>query len=171
MTLLFMGCYLFDPNYRAVMEEEKEREELERAIEEQTAKEEEQTEDEQPVPAEDLEVTEEETSFPDEPITYTGNISGIPVTLTVDFKTTEITGSMPSIAKGFPDTVVTDGTVYLDTLEIYAFFTGVVEMDSDGNVIETAWLTITGKISDDLSTINGELLNEEGDTGEVTLNK
>ena len=78
---------------------------------------------------------------------------------------------MPSGAKGFPDTIVTDGTIYLDNLEIYVFFTGVSEMDYDGNVIKTSWLTITGKISDDLSTINGEILNEEGETGEVTLTK
>ena len=95
----------------------------------------------------------------------------MPVTLTVNFKTKEVTGSMPSLAKGFPDTIVTDGTIYLDTLEIFAFFTGVSEMDSDGNVIKTSWLTMTGKISDDLIKINVETLNQEGESGEFTLTR
>lgn len=140
----------------------------------QQAEEEKQTEVEQAAPAEETETPQEVVearSFPNEPVTYTGNLSGLPVTLIVDFKTSEITGSMPSAAKVFPDTVVTDGTIYLDTLEIYVFFTGVSEMDSDGNVIKTAWLTITGKVSDDLSTLTGEILNEEGETGEITLTK
>jgi hypothetical protein len=171
MTLLFMGCYLFDPNYQAAMEEEVERKELEQATKEQVALEEERIEAEQPVPAEDTEVTEKEVPFPNEPVIYTGNLSGIPVTLNVNFKTKEVTGSMPSVAKGFPDTIVTDGTVYLDTLEIYVFFTGVSEMDSDGNVIDTSWLTMTGKVSSDLVEINVEILNEEGDSGELTLTR
>jgi len=44
-------------------------------------------------------------------------------------------------------------------------------MDSYGNVIKTSWLTITGKISDDLSTINGETMNEEGESGEFTATR
>jgi len=179
-TPFFMGCYILDSDYRAMVDEEAEMEKIEREAEEQASRKEvaedteaEPTEEviEEAELAEESSATEEDKSFPNEPVIYTGNLSGIPVTLTVNFKTTEVTGSMPSIAKGFPDTIVTDGTIYLDTLEIYVFFTGVSEMDSDGSVIETSWLTITGKVSDDLSTINGEILNEEGDTGEITLTK
>ncbi len=153
MALLSIGCYIIDPQYRAIVDEEEEREKEEREAELEEA------------------AGEEEKSFPDEPITYTGNISGLPITLTVNFKTTEVTGSMPSPVKSYPDFIVTDGKIDLDTLAITANFSGVREMDSDGNVIQTSWFTITGKISDDLSTVNGEILNDEGESGEFTATR
>lgn len=167
-ALLFMGCKeeQWRQERRAVeaWEEQKKIKEDEAIAAEEEAEEGALTEEE-------TAASEENKSFPNEPVTYTGSLSGLPVTLTVNFKTTEVTGSMPSIAKGFPDTIVTDGEVYLDTLEIYASFTGVSEMDSDGNVIETSWLTMTGKISDDLIKINVETLNQEGESGEFTLTR
>jgi hypothetical protein len=178
ISLLSAGCHLI--GYKSTAEEareELERKETEWATAEQAGEEaDKQVEIEEEPAAEEKaeessEAEEEIKSFPDKPVTYTGNISGLPVTLIVDFKTKEITGSLDNPAIEFPNFEVIDGTIYLDNLEITVNFLGVTEMDSDGNVIQTSWLAINGKMSNDLSTINGKVLTEEGEKGEITLTK
>ena len=174
---MFTGCivdYIADPFTRSVVDQDDEIEKERREAEEQEAKKEEkQTEVEQTEAAEEVTeesaVSKEKRSFPDEPVTYYFEINECPITLTVDFKTAQITG----LAKNPPydDVIFTDGKIDLDTLEINTSAPQVTDEDSSGNITETTVLTITGKISDDFSTLSGEISNSAGASEEFTATR
>ena len=132
VALLFMGCsidYMTDPQYRARVDEEYSMERIKRKAAEEEAKEEEQTEAEQAAPNEEAaEAEEKEISFPDEQVTYTGKISGLASILTVNFKTTVVTGSIDNVSD-YPDYIISDGKIDLDTLEITAKVSGILGRD------------------------------------------
>ncbi|MFC2159594.1 hypothetical protein ACFLQS_02625 [Actinomycetota bacterium] len=179
-TLLFMGClvrYIADPSSRAIQDEDDKEEAIRREFEQK-----EQTEAEKEEPAEEAGVAEEGTeeaaaskeekvgSFPSEPITYTGDISGVAVNLTVDFKSTNVFGRIQNPSGVYDDFIVTEGNIDLDTLEVNAIFWGITEIDSDNNEIYSEW-TLKGRVSHDLSIFTGILLDNEGEIGEFTANR
>jgi hypothetical protein len=187
MALAFMGCHYTDLLNRKTpvqesLDEEKEfleaEEERVKREAEQQAKEEEikQAEAEESAyiakkAAEEAASEEEEISLPDEPVTYTGNIeNGYPIvaTLIVDFKTTVVTGSLSCCGDGintYVDATITDGKIKLDTLKITTNYSGVAgskEVEGSKGVEMPINGTITGIITDNLSTFNGEMSSEEG---------
>jgi hypothetical protein len=130
-------------------------------------------EDEDEAIAEEKEKTQEDvevSSFPNEPITYTGDISGVAVNLIVDFKSTNVFGRIQNPSGVYDDFIITEGNIDSDTLEVNAIFWGITEIDSDGNEIYSEW-TLKGRISDDLSMFNGILLDNEGEIGEFTATR
>ena len=113
---------------------------------------------------------DEETPIPDEPITYSGDALGLAVILIVNFKTTEVTGSINLSGDDWVDATITDGNINIDTFEINTNFSGIMGSAEYG-VDYPFNGTITGKVSDDLSTFNGVILDDEGDGGKFTINK
>ncbi len=128
-------------------------------------------EEEEEAPAEEVVeeagVAEEERSFPNEPITYSGNIDMVTVILIVNFKTTEVTGSLSfggDNINTYVDATIMDGKINIDTFEITTNYSGVTGSKGEGfDPVEFPINgTITGIITDDLSTFNGEMSSEEG---------
>ena len=113
----------------------------------------------------------EEESLPSEPITYSGDALGLAVVLIVDFKTTVVTGSVSLSGDFYVDATITNGKIDIETFEITANFSGIMGSGEYGGIEEPFNGTITGIISEDLSTFNGVILDDEGDGGDFTLNK
>ena len=106
---------------------------------------------------------EEEKIISNEPITYTGGIEGVEVTLIVNFITTEVTGLLIIDENNIDATV--NGEIKIDTFEVTSKFSGNwwSEEDGEGGLVIG---TITGTITDDLSRfINGTILPEKGNEG------
>ena len=169
ISLLSVGCRLIGFKSTAEeAEEELERIEAEHAAAEQAAIEEEQAEVEEASPdeesADEARVAEEaEKLIPNEPITYSCSMQGIPIILIVNFKTKEVTGSIEIGA--YPDWIISNGKIDLDTLKITdANVSGIKEIDKKYDKEIPFNGTITGKISEDLRTVSGELT--DNDTGE-----
>jgi hypothetical protein len=119
---------------------------------------------------EELIFEEEEKLIPDEPITYSGDALGLAVVLVVNFKTTEVTGSIILSGDDYVDATITDGKINIDTFEITANFSGIMGSAEYGEDAPFNG-TITGIISNDLSTFDGVILDDEGDGGKFTINK
>jgi hypothetical protein len=189
VSLLFSGCHLTGIKST---EQEADEEELERLEAEMAAIEEAEKFVENPTEvgkepqAEEIEhdqeataieeITEEDTSseensFPNKPVTYEGNIeNGYPITviLIVDFTTANVAGSLSCCGEGlntYVDATITNGKINVDTLEITTNYSGVAGSKavegSEGAEIPISG-TITGIITDDLTTFNGEMKSEEG---------
>ena len=147
--------------------EEWEEEEAEKA--EQIAKEieENQAEAEEAAPAEEVAeeavAAEEEKLISNEPITYSGSIEGVAVILIVDFKTKEITGSLSLSGDDYVDATINGEITDIKTFEIYTNYSGVGGTKGLGEFPFNG--IITGKITDDLSTFNGEVQPDYEDTG------
>ncbi len=107
------------------------------------------------------------TPIPAKPVTYYGDALGLDVVLIVNFKTTEVSGSVNLSGDDYVDATITDGKIDIETFEITANFSGIMgskeysEADSFNG-------TIKGIISDDLNTFNGDILDDEGGGGEFT---
>ena len=113
---------------------------------------------------------EEEKLIPDEPITYSGDALGLAVVLVVNFKTTVVTGSINLSGDDYVDATITDGIINIDTFEITANFSGIMGSAEYG-VDYPFNGTITGIISNDLSTFDGGILDDEGDGGKFTASR
>ena len=181
MALIFTGCSLDQQLWDA-------REETKRKAEEQAAKEAQQKKleedeaiaaeiaalEEEVIAAEEAEEREYLESLPNEPITYTGSIGKegqvpIAVILIVDFKTKEVTGSLSYGGPGintYVDATITDGKIIdLLILEIATKYSGVAgskQVEGSSGVEYQINGTITGTITYDLGTFNGEMSSEEG---------
>lgn len=111
---------------------------------------------------------EEEKLIPDEPITYSGEYDGIAITLIVDFKTTAVSGSISLGGDYYLDAAI-DGTINIKDFIVTTTFSGIMGAKEAGR--EESWNgTINGEISDDLSTFNGEIFDDEGG-GEFTASR
>ena len=110
----------------------------------------------------DAEAEEEENLIPNEPITYSGNIDGVPVILIVNFKTTEVTGSLSLSGEDYIDAPI-NGKIDINTFEITSNYSGIAGTKELGEFPFNG--TITGIITDDLSTFNGEIQPDYEDTG------
>lgn len=107
-----------------------------------------------------------EDKLPNEPITYNGEFEGAAITLIVNFKTTSVSGS---VSADYLDATITGG-IDIDTYEVTTNLSGTMELpefEYEGPFNGT----ITGIISEDFSTFDGEILNDEGDGGEFTAIK
>ena len=165
MFLLSAGCHLIIRDTASEAEWE-ERVEAERAAAEQAAIEEEQAEEEAPAeePAKEVEeVAEEEKPLPNEPVTYTGSVEGVTVILIVNFKTTEVTGSLSLSGDDYIDATITDGKINISTFEIATNYSGVAGSEEFGEFPFNG--IITGEITDDLSTFKGKMQPEHEATG------
>jgi hypothetical protein len=180
VTLFLSGCFIIelinkiDDEDKMTKEEWEHAEEIDRMREAQ--KEEKQTDVEQEAPNEEPaeEVAEEaEKSIPDKPLTYTGSIGEegqvpIAVILIVNFKTKKVTGSLSYGGEGintYVDATITEGKIKLDILEINSKYSGVAgskAVEGSEGVEYQINGTITGTITDDLRTFNGEMKSEEG---------
>ena len=120
--------------------------------------------------ASEAELTEEEEKlFPDEPITYSGNLWDVGIDLIVDFKTKVVSGSLNQSGDPYVNAEI-DGTINIETFKVTTTFSGVVGAPEYG-MEEPFNGTINGIISDDLSTFNGILLDDEGDGGKFTASR
>ncbi len=182
MVLLFIGCKegIETQMNREMAKQIREQEEAKAEEAEQIAREKQVKQDEaeeralewdvEEAPAEEpageiAVADEEEKLIPNEPITYTSDQVGLDIILIVNFKTAEVTGSINTSGGYYRDSIITNGKINIDTLKISTNFSGVREIDADGNEIPLNG-TITGIISDDLSTFDGEILDDEGEGGE-----
>ena len=119
--------------------------------------------------AEETAVTEEDVKIiPNEPITYSTNMDGAAVILIVNFKTTEVTGSISLSGVTSVDATI-NGKIDINTFEITSNYSGIMVVEEAGEYPFNG--TITGKITDDLSTFNGEILNDEGKGRKITATK
>ena len=89
---------------------------------------------------------------------------GLAVVLVVNFKTTVVTGSVKLSGDDYVDATIADGNINIDTLEITSNFSGIMGSAEYG-VDYPFNGTITGIISNDLSTFDGVILDDEGDGG------
>ncbi|MFC2144712.1 hypothetical protein ACFLQQ_00095 [Actinomycetota bacterium] len=113
---------------------------------------------------------EEEKLIPKEPITYSGDALGLAVVLVVNFKTTVVTGSVNLSGDDYIDATITDGIINIDTFEITSNFSGIMGSAEYG--VEYPFNgTIIGIISNDLSTFDGVILDDEGDGGKFTASR
>jgi len=160
-------------------DEEEECEEVNRQAElgkawEKEKKEKEQAAEEAALAVEEAELLEgfeeEEELIPDEPITYSGDALGLDVVLIVDFKTTTVTGLINLSGDVYVDATITDGEIDIDTFEIIANFSGIIGMKEYGEE-EGFFGIITGIISEDYSTFNGVILDDEGWGGKFTASR
>lgn len=119
--------------------------------------------------ATEAEPEEEERLIPDEPITYSGDLWDVGIDLIVDFKTKVVSGSLSQSGDPYVNAKI-DGTINIETFKVTTTFSGVVGAPEYGKE-EPFNGTINGIISDDLSTFNGILLDDEGESGEITLTK
>ena len=117
---------------------------------------------------------EEENLIPNEPITYTGNLynaNGTEVILIVNFKTTEVTGpiSLDSVDDYIDATI--NGKIDIDTFEVTSNYYGIWRLKETDEEFPFNG-TITGKITEDLSTFNGIIHPDYSDVGvEFTATK
>lgn len=117
---------------------------------------------------------EEENLIPNEPITYSGNLynaNGTEVILIVNFKTTEVTGpiSLDSVDDYIDATI--NGKIDIDTFEVTSNYYGIWRLKETDEEFPFNG-TITGKITDDLSTFNGIIHPDYSDVGvEFTATK
>jgi len=112
---------------------------------------------------------EEEKLFPDEPITYSGEFDGVGITLIVDYKTTVVSGSVNLSGDDYVDATI-NGEIDIDTFKVTSNFSGIMGSKEYGKEYPFNGI-VTGIISEDLSTFNGEILNDEGAGGEFTATK
>jgi len=167
MVLMFTGCSLDEQLWDA-------REETEAKVSEQEVKEEQKEqiraweENEGSIREDESIAVEEESSFPSGTFTYTGDMSGAPIIMIVNFETKEVTGSIACPIEGFPDYSIDDGKIDLDSLGISAKSIWIREMHND-EVVQTVEMTITGAISSDVSKIDGEIVNDLGESGLFTV--
>jgi len=113
---------------------------------------------------------EEEKLILDEPITYSGDALGLAVVLVVNFKTEVVTGSINLSGDDYVDATITDGIINIDTFEITANFSGIMG-SAEYSQEDTFNGIITGKVSEDLNTFNGDIRDDEGDGGKFTITK
>ncbi|MFC2145623.1 hypothetical protein ACFLQQ_04755 [Actinomycetota bacterium] len=109
---------------------------------------------------------EEEKLIPNDPITYYGDVQGVDVILVINFKTTEVSGSVSLSGDDYIDAAI-DGVISIDTFEITSNFSGIMGSKEYG-VSYPFNGTINGNISDDLKIFNGVLLDDEGGGGKFT---
>jgi hypothetical protein len=116
------------------------------------------------------EIVEEKNLIPNEPITYSTSMDGAAVILIVNFKTTEVTGSI-SLSGGIVESIdaTINGKIDINTFEITSNYSGIMVVEEAGEYPFNG--TITGIITDDLSTFNGEILNDEGKGREITASR
>ena len=110
MALMFTGCSLDQDFWDA-------REETEAKAAEQEVKEEQIRALEENENQSEETATADEGSFPGEPIAYTSTVDWALVTLIVNFKTTEVTGSISESGNTYFDADI-KGKINIDTLEI-----------------------------------------------------
>ena len=110
---------------------------------------------------------EEEELIPSEPMSYCGDALGLDVVLIVNFKTTEVSGSINLSGDDYVDAAITDGKIDIETFEITANFSGIMGSKEYGEAYPFNG-TIKGIISDDLNTFNGDIRDDEGDGGKFT---
>ncbi len=124
--------------------------------------------------AEEEAAPEEENLIPNEPITYSGNLynaNGTEVILIVNFKTTEVTGpiSLDSVDDYIDATI--NGKIDIDTFEVTSNYYGIWRLKETEEEFPFNG-TITGKITEDLSTFNGIIHPDYSDVGvEFTATK
>ncbi len=111
---------------------------------------------------------EEEKLIPNELITYSANIDGLAVILIVNFETLEVTGSLSFSGEDYIDAPI-NGKIDMNTFKITSNYSGIAGTKVLGEFPFNG--TINGKITEDLSTFNGEILNDEGKGREFTLTK
>jgi hypothetical protein len=109
------------------------------------------------------------TPIPDKPVTYSGNALGLSVVLIVNFKTKVVSGSVSMSGDGYVDATITNGTI--DAFYINAKFSGIMGTKEYGGIEEEFKGTISGPISNDLSTFDGLIIDDEGGGGEFTATR
>jgi len=102
---------------------------------------------------------EEKKQFPDEPVTYSGNIEGVVVELIVNFNNKTVSGSISEDdGVWYIDAPIVEGVIdNIDTLSITTLFEGVVGNREAGRS-EPFCGSVYGNISKDLSRFDGTLL-------------
>jgi hypothetical protein len=123
--------------------------------------------------AEEEVVAEEEKLIPNEPITYSGvltNANGTEVILIVDFKNKKVTGSVSMSGDDYIDAAI-NGKIDIDTFEVTSNYSGIWRLKETDEEFPFNG-TITGKITEDLSTFNGIIHPDYSDVGvEFTATK
>ena len=102
---------------------------------------------------------EEKKQFPDEPVTYYGNIEGVVVKLIVNFNNKTVSGSISEDdGVWYIDAPIVEGVIdNMDTLSITTLFEGVIGNKEAGRS-EPVCGFVYGNISKDLSEFDGTLL-------------
>ena len=170
IALLPMGCYFVDPGYRAEVDEDAYRASVKREAEEQKAqKEEKQTEIEQTEAVEGI-VEEGVEPIAGEIITYSGIVTEATVIIIVDFKTTEVSGSI-NLSGDENINATIDGKINISNYEVTAKYTGTGRLESEGEDYPVSG-TITGTVTNDLGTLKGYIKSDYDDSGvEFTATK
>ena len=145
---------------------------VEQEREEKLKKEEEEREEKQ-LAVEEAELREgleeEEELIPNEPITYSGELDGVSIIIVIDFKTTEVSGTVNLSGDYWADAEIV-GIVNIENFKINAAFDGMCGSKEHG-MGETFRGSIEGTVTGDLKTFIGTIIDNEGWGGEFTAAK
>lgn len=70
----------------------------------------------------------------------------------------------------YVDATITDGKINIETFGITANFSGIMG-SAEYDQVDTFSGIITGKVSEDLNTFNGDIRDDEGDGGGIYITK
>ncbi len=118
------------------------------------------------------EVTEEPINFPEAPVTYIGESEGMSVNVTLDFQSGSVTGSLTysDILGGLGNAGI-NGTIDLESLSVDGVFSGeFVSMFTENE--EVPWGgTFKGSVSEDFSSLTGNIVDDQGNIKSVTATR
>lgn len=107
--------------------------------------------------------------YPEAPVTYTGDIEAVAMSVTIDFKSSGVTGALSMGGDDYANAEIS-GTIDLEFLFVTATFSGAVGSMVYG--IEVPWWgTIEGTVSDDFSSFAGMLVDDEGVSVNFTVTR
>ncbi len=107
---------------------------------------------------------DEKAPLPDAPVTYTGDMSGMPVSMTVDFQSGEVTGSGSYTDNNSFTTIEIEGAIDTTTLTVTTTYSGTTASTEYGLQAAISG-AIFGPVSADYSTFSASWVNESGDSG------
>lgn len=108
-----------------------------------------------------------ETKLPALPLTYQGDIEGLTASITIDFSSTLLTGTLVLSGDDYARADI-QGRFNHQGFTFTAVFSGVV--GSVAKSMELPWYgTLTGAVSSDFNTLSGTLVDDEGTSVEFSL--
>ena len=107
---------------------------------------------------------EEEELIPNEPITYSGEFDGTAIIVIINFKTTEVSGSVSYDDGNYWMDAEIVGIINIENFEVNAAFDGMCGSKEAG-IGETWRGSIDGTVTGDLKTFNGTIIADDGAGG------
>ena len=115
--------------------------------------------------AEETELMEEEEELiPNEPVTYSGELDGVNIIIVINFKTTEVSGTVSYDDGNYWMDAEIVGIINIENFEVNSAFDGMCGSKEAG-IGETWRGSIDGTVTGDLKTFNGTIIADDGAGG------